>query len=135
MCDQQSLRSAYAYAQSDQSLCLSLEYSMTVKLLTEHHLKFLSISGGCTGSSESSHVKMPHCLKSHAAAQLLYSFFLTWFKYLLALRALVQDMLPDVQPHKSLYNGTESIRLGQTCYLGIISTSPCLTVLCQVILR
>ena len=37
MCDQQSLRSACAYAQSDQSLCLSLEYSMTVKLLTEHH--------------------------------------------------------------------------------------------------
>ena len=34
MCDQQSLRSAWAYAQSDQRLCLSLEYSMTVKLLT-----------------------------------------------------------------------------------------------------
>ena len=33
MCDQQSLRSACAYAQSDQSLCLSLEYPMTVKLL------------------------------------------------------------------------------------------------------
>ena len=29
--------SACAYAQSDQSLCKSLEYSMTVKLLTEHH--------------------------------------------------------------------------------------------------
>ena len=27
--------------QSDQSLCQSLEYSMTVKLLTEHHLEFL----------------------------------------------------------------------------------------------
>ena len=38
MCDQQSLRSACAYAQSDQSLCLSLEYSMIAKLLTEHHL-------------------------------------------------------------------------------------------------
>ena len=42
MCDQQSLRSACAYAQSDQSLCKSLEYSMIVKLLTEHHLEFLS---------------------------------------------------------------------------------------------
>ena len=30
---------------SDQSLCLSLEYSMTVKLLTEHHLEFLSLTG------------------------------------------------------------------------------------------
>ena len=26
---------------------------MTVKLLTEHHLEFLSFKGGCTGSSES----------------------------------------------------------------------------------
>ena len=45
-----SLRSACAYAQSDQSLCSSLEYSMTVKLLTENHLEFLSLKGGCTGS-------------------------------------------------------------------------------------
>ena len=29
MCDQQMLRSACAYVQSDQSLCMSLEYSMT----------------------------------------------------------------------------------------------------------
>ena len=34
MCHQQSLRSACAYAQSVQSLCLSLEYPMSVKLLT-----------------------------------------------------------------------------------------------------
>ena len=30
-------------AQSDQSLCLSLEYSMTSKLLIEQHLEFLSL--------------------------------------------------------------------------------------------
>ena len=65
VCDQQSLRSACAYAQSDQSLCLSLEYSMTVKLLAEHHLEFLSLKGGCKGSSESTLVKVPHCWKSH----------------------------------------------------------------------
>ena len=46
-----------AYAQSDQSLCLSLEYSMTVKLLAEHHLQFQSLKGGYTGSSESTLVK------------------------------------------------------------------------------
>ena len=46
---------------SDQNLCLSLEYSLTVKLLTEHHLKFLSLKGGCIDWSESIHVKMPHC--------------------------------------------------------------------------
>ena len=68
MCDQQSLRSACAYAQSDQNLCLSLECSMSVKLLTEHHLEFLRLKEGCTGSSECIHVKMPHCWKSHVAA-------------------------------------------------------------------
>ena len=70
MCDQQSLRSACAYAQSDQSLCLSLAYSMIVKLLTEHHLEFLSLKGNCTGSSESTLVKMPHCCKLCVMAQL-----------------------------------------------------------------
>ena len=45
MCDQQRLRPACAYTQSDQSLCSSLEYSMSVKLLTEHHLDFLSLKG------------------------------------------------------------------------------------------
>ena len=70
MCEQQSLRSACAYAQSDQSLCKLLEYSMSVKLLTEHHLEFLSFKGGCTGSSESAHVKMPHSWKSRALARL-----------------------------------------------------------------
>ena len=49
---------------------LSLDYSMTIKLLTEHHLEFLSLKGGCKGSSESTHVKMPHIWKSHATAQM-----------------------------------------------------------------
>ena len=60
--------SACAYTQSDQSLCLSLEYSMTVKLLTEHYLVFLSLKGGCIGSSESTHVKMPHSWKPRVMA-------------------------------------------------------------------
>ena len=42
---------------------------MIVKLLIEHHLEFLSLKGGCRGSSESTLVKMPHCWKSHALAQ------------------------------------------------------------------
>ena len=41
---------------------------MIVKLLTEHHLEFLSLQGGCRGSSESTLVKMPHCWKSHVMA-------------------------------------------------------------------
>ena len=62
---------AASKAQSDQSLCKSLEYSMIVKLLTEHHLVFLSLKGGCTGSSVSTNVKMSNCWKSHGAAQLI----------------------------------------------------------------
>ena len=45
---------------------------MIVKLLTEHHLEFLSLKGGCPGTSESTNVKMPHCWKSHALAQLVF---------------------------------------------------------------
>ena len=44
---------------------------MIVKLLTEHHLEFLSLKGGCRGSSESTHVKTSNCWKYHALAQLL----------------------------------------------------------------
>ena len=72
MCDQQRLRPACAYAQTDQSICWSLKYSMTVKLLTEPHLRFLSLKGGCTASSESTLVKMPHCWKSHVTAHISY---------------------------------------------------------------
>ena len=67
---EQSLRSACAFAQSDQSLCLSFEYSMTVKLLTKQHFEFLCLKGGCTGSSESTFVKMSHCWKSHVTAHI-----------------------------------------------------------------
>ena len=35
---------------------------MSVKLLVEHRLEFVSLKGGCTGSSESTLVKMPHCV-------------------------------------------------------------------------
>ena len=48
---------------------------MTVKLLTEHHLEILSLKGGCTGLSEATLLKMPHCWKSHAVAHLLSNFF------------------------------------------------------------
>ena len=34
---------------------------MSVKLLTEHRLEFVSLKGGCTGSSESTLVNM-HCV-------------------------------------------------------------------------
>ena len=50
---------------------------MTNKLLARHHLEFLSLSEGCTDSSESTRVKMPHCWKAHVAAQLSSVYLLT----------------------------------------------------------
>ena len=44
---------------------------MSVKLLTEKHLEFLSLKGGCTGLSESTLVKIQQCWKSHAAANFI----------------------------------------------------------------
>ena len=46
---------------------------MIVKLLTEHHLAFLSLKGGITGSSESTLVKMPHYWKLHVVAHIFMS--------------------------------------------------------------
>ena len=48
---------------------------MTVKLLTEQHLEFLSLKEGCTGPFEYTLVKMPHCWKSHITAQLYLTIF------------------------------------------------------------
>ena len=53
---------------------------MIAKLLTEHHLEFLSLKGGCRSSSESTHVKMPHWWKSYALAQ-LFLILLEGFKW------------------------------------------------------
>ena len=46
---------------------------MSVKLLTKHHLEFLSLNGGYTGSFESTLVEMPHCWKAHVMAQYVAS--------------------------------------------------------------
>ena len=48
----------------------NIEYSMTVMLLTEQHLEFLSLRGGYLGSSVSILVKITHCWKTHVMAQL-----------------------------------------------------------------
>ena len=51
---------------------------MNIKLLTEHHLEFLSLKMGSKGLTESTLVKMPHCWKSHIASHYYntYNFFL-----------------------------------------------------------
>ena len=73
---------ACAYAQSDRTLRWSLEYSLNFKLLTEQDLEFLTLTGCCTGSSESIFVKKPHCWKSHITNVLRYVTWLpTWTYY------------------------------------------------------
>ena len=44
---------------------------MTVKRLTKHPLEFLTLKEGCTGSSESTLVKMSNCWKSHVMAHFM----------------------------------------------------------------
>ena len=39
--------------------------------MTEHHLEFLSLKGGWSGSSESTLVKMPHCCKTIVTAHMI----------------------------------------------------------------
>ena len=68
---------------------------MTVKLLTEHHLEFLSLRGGCTGSSESKLVKMTHCWKSHVAAQLFVLFTISKIMLYLYEKSNTLDIRPD----------------------------------------
>ena len=73
MCDQQSLRSACAYAQSDQSLSLTFEYSITFEyILTEHHLEFLSFKGAAQDRL-SLHLSNRHIdWKSYVVAHMIY---------------------------------------------------------------
>ena len=52
---------------------------MTIKLLIEHHLEFISLKRGWTGSSESTLVKMPHFWKSHVAAHIVSTNFYILF--------------------------------------------------------
>ena len=44
---------------------LILEYAMA----KQHNFQFVSFKGGCTGSTESTLVKIPHCWKFHVIAQ------------------------------------------------------------------
>ena len=48
---------------------------MTVKVQTEPHLEFLNLKGGCTGSSEYIHVKMPH----HRGSFVVEQQHISWF--------------------------------------------------------
>ena len=67
---------------------------MSVKLLTVHHLEIVSLKGGCTGSCESTLVKMPHCWKSHATAQLLFTLKTRHFSFFKGIVPLWSRQIP-----------------------------------------
>ena len=71
---------------------------MSVKLLTNHLLEVLCLKGGCTGSSESTLVKMLHCWKS--MSQLIY-------KGYMGFQWVYNDFLISAQIH-SLYIGAHN---------------------------
>ena len=80
---------------------------MNVKLLTKHHLEFLSLKGGCTGSSGSTLVKMPHCWKSHAMAHIYDIDPFTRLRYFMF----------GTQKHDAT---DVSVSLSNTCIYGIV---------------
>ena len=65
---------------SDQSLCWSLEYSLTFKQLPEHNLESLSLKEGCAGSSESTHLSEYHIVGNHMSRLILFGKSNKWTK-------------------------------------------------------
>ena len=80
---------------------------MSVKLLTEHHLEFLSLKGGCRGSSKFTLVKMSNCWKSHGMAKLIYyisiSIFLINKHHLVIICSLKELLIAKLFFFKFLY--------------------------------
>ena len=80
---------------------------MSVKLLTKYHLEFLSLKGGCRGSSESTHVKMSNCWKSHSMAQMIIGIYSGLFrghseanvKKLVIFQGGPDPLSPPLDPH------------------------------------
>ena len=86
---------------------------MSVKLLTEHNLEFLSLKGDCKCLSESTPVKIPHW-KSHVAALLLYlepvKIFLTACNINFFFHVLMDDVHISTAIASGVYNATKGFR-------------------------
>ena len=72
---------------------------MTVKLLTEYNLRFLSLKEDCTGSFESTLVKMSHCWNIYYIIYLFHNLIdflgagtksLTQYKYVQTQRSQIR---------------------------------------------
>ena len=96
---------------------------MRVKVLTEHYLETISLKGCYTGSSESTHVKMPHCWKSHVIAHIV-GVFTTCTSHMLHVAIFIQ---------KPIVNGTSTelsielvfITTSETLLFSYFSTKTC----------
>ena len=84
-----------------------LKYSMSVTLLTEHHLEFLSSKGGCTGSSESILVKC-HIFGNQVSRLIL---FLLWITSTLASQ-VNSNISPYQRVGQNIINGVDVVDLG-----------------------
>ena len=79
---------------------------MTVKLLTEHQLEFLSLKGDYTGSSKSILVKMPHCWKSCVTAQMVI-----FYGWLINTKMLIDNRSRgSISNHSNLEDGLGMFR-------------------------
>ena len=72
---------------------------MSVKLLTEYQLEFLSLKWGCIGVSESTLVKMPHCWKSHVTAHMLLFTFPLYSIMALFIKCTFFTLLYRIKPY------------------------------------
>ena len=97
---------------------------MNVQLLTEHHLKFGSLKGGCTGSSESALVKMPHCWKSHVVAHICSYLFvhlhIQTIGHLIVLKKHEFINLTSLSFHKKTFNSHMTKRLPYSNMVAIL---------------
>ena len=89
---------------------------MNIKLLSEHHLEFLSKKGDSTGSSRSTLFKMPHCWKSRVAAH--------YFLLLMTLNVMRFYVIPTNEYSPLPFCGIPNTRLFRLMHTIAMSVSP-----------
>ena len=95
---------------------------MSVKLLTEHHLEFLGLTGGCRGSPESTLVKMPHCWKYHVTAHFSLFNFINSFQS--AINALCVQSVSNTNT-TSLFTQDHNVTSIFTTTISVITSAQC----------
>ena len=89
---------------------------MVLRLQTGHHLKFQSSKGGCTDSSESTPVKIPHNWKSHDVA-IRHT---TGMLHVKRIKSVVQKIL-SMAGHRCRLRNILSVKLQIFSYLSVVA--------------